>query len=304
MVIMIVFGSSALMSHPVGEVSATQIVAPIKHVWVIVEENHDWSDIKGNETLPYINSLLAVGASADNYHNVPAETSLHPSEPNYIVMEAGDHLGLVTDDPPSDENSFDSPDHLVSFLTRDGYDWRSYQEGISGTICPLEPEGDYAPKHNPMIYFQDVTDGNNPASATCIAHVRPVEELTTDLTSGNVAAYNFLTPDLCNDMHNKGCEAQADAWLGVVVPQIMQSAAYQEGGVIFITWDEGGRGNEPIGKIVLSPYAKARYANTIEYTHASMLRTVQEIFGLEPWLGAAAKATDLSDLFLPGTLGP
>jgi hypothetical protein len=48
-------------------------------------------------------------------------------------------------------------------------------------------------------------------------------------------------------------------------------------------------------------------ANTIEYSHSSFLRTLQEIFGVEPsrgfpWLGGALNATDLSDLFEPGTI--
>ena len=172
------------------------------------------------------------------------------------------------------------------------------------TPAHFDHVGDYAPRHNPMVYFHDVTDGNDPASATCIAHVRPFDEMSADLSSNEVAAYNFITPNLCNDMHDGGCEPQADAWLATVVPEIMSSAAYQEGGVIFITWDEGSHGNEPIGMIVLSPMAKEGYTNTIPYTHASLLRTVQTIFGVTPYLGAADTATDLGDLFVEGTFGP
>jgi len=47
---------------------------------------------------------------------------------------------------------------------------------------------------------------------------------------------------------------------------------------------------------VLSPFAKVGYQNTIHYTHGSLLRTVEEIFGL-PLLGDAKNQTDLSDLF-------
>jgi hypothetical protein len=50
--------------------------------------------------------------------------------------------------------------------------------------------------------------------------------------------------------------------------------------------------------IVLSPLARGGgYFNQIPYTHSSMLRTVQEIFGAGPWLEDAANATNLSDLF-------
>ena len=50
--------------------------------------------------------------------------------------------------------------------------------------------------------------------------------------------------------------------------------------------------------IVLSPHAKGQgYSNTLHYTHSSTLRTIQEIFGVTPFLGDAANAADLSDLF-------
>jgi hypothetical protein len=39
------------------------------------------------------------------------------------------------------------------------------------------------------------------------------------------------------------------------------------------------------------------YTNTIHYDHSSTLRTVQEIMGVSPFLGGAATATDLADLF-------
>lgn len=274
--------------------------ANIKHVWVIVEENRDWSEIKGNSTFPYINSLLTQGAHAENYHNVPEGQTLHPSEPNYIVMEAGNNQGLQTDRSPSAKNSSSSTDHLVSYMEKAGVSWKSYQEGISGNDCPLKQTGLYAPKHNPMIFFQDVTDNNSANSAYCIKHVRPYSEMATDLQSNNVASYNFLTPNLCNDMHDSGCDKQADTWLSREIPKIMASAAYKDNGAIFVTWDEGGDGNNPIGMIVLSPLAKVGYSNTVAYSHASLLRTMQDIFGLQPYLGEAAQATSLADLFISG----
>ena len=81
---------------------------------------------------------------------------------------------------------------------------------------------------------------------------------------------------------------------------ITNSAAYQRGGAIFITWDEGQGGDGPIGMIVLSPNAKGGgYQNTIHYTHSSTLKTIEEIFHVTPLLGDAATSTtnDLSDLF-------
>jgi len=264
----------------------------IRNVFVIVFENHDWSAIQGNASAPYINkTLLAEGAHADNYQNVPG---LHPSLPNYIWMEAGSNLG-VTDDAEPSVHRLSAP-HLTAQLKAAGITWKSYQEDIPGTGCPLTYVNQYGPKHNPTIYFTDVNGGVNPSSAECEAHVRPYAELAGDLETRTVPAYAFITPNLCNDMHDCSV-ATGDAWLAREVPKILASQAYKQGGAIFIAFDESAGSDAPIGFIVLSPLAKKGYSNTIYYTHSSMLRSVQEIFGVGPLLGDAANAANVSDLF-------
>src|SRR5438105_2101725 len=77
----------------------------------------------------------------------------------------------------------------------------------------------------------------------------------------------------------------------------LNSSAYQAG-ALFITWDEAGTGDGPIGMIVLSPFAKGNgYYNSLYYDHSSTLRSFEEIFGVSPFLGDAANETDLRDLF-------
>jgi hypothetical protein len=269
----------------------------LQTVFVILMENHNWSDIHNSSSAPYIASLLLSGAHAENYYNPPGN---HPSEPNYLWLEAGTNFGILNDKLPS-INHQSTTAHLVTQLDNAGIGWKSYQEDISGSDCPLVNSGNYAPKHNAPVFFDDITNSNDPQAPACIAHVRPYSELATDL-AGTPARYNFITPNLCNDMHNSCAPTsdkilQGDNWLSTEVPKIMASAAYQSGGVIFITWDESEQGEFPIGLIVLSPFAKVNYSNMISYTHSSLLRTNQEILGVRPFLGGAANATDLSDLF-------
>ena len=273
----------------------------IKTVFLILEENHNWSTFKGSTSAPYINNtLLPTSAHAEQYYNPPG---IHPSEPNYLWLEAGTNFGILDDNDPS-TNHQSTTSHLVTFLKNANISWKSYQEDISGTTCPLTSVNNYAPKHNPFVFFDDVTNTNDPASAYCIAHVRPFTELATDLTNNTVASYNFITPNVCNDGHDS-CSplndpvAQTDTWLMQNLPAIMNSTAYKAGGVaIFITWDEGEGGDGPIGMIVISPNAKPGYSNAIHYDHSSTLRTMEEIFHVTPLLGGAASATDLSDLFV------
>jgi hypothetical protein len=291
---------------PTGGVAVAtppQAAAPfagIATVFVIVLENHNWADLKGNAAAPYLNGTLLPQASrAERYFNPPAT---HPSLPNYLWLEAGTGFGIADDQPPSAHHQ-PTADHLVGQLDRAGLAWKSYQEGIAGTACPLTSTGRYDPKHNPMVYFDDVTGANDARNAGCIAHVRPYAELAADLRADTVARYNFITPDLCHDMHdpcaptNNGIK-QGDDWLAVAVPSILASPAFRRGGALFITWDEGAGGDGPIGLLALSPYAKGGgYLNRIRYTHSSLLATLQQIFGVGPLLGDAANATDLRDLF-------
>jgi len=271
----------------------------IKNVFVIVMENHDWSSIKGSASAPYINgTLLAIGAHAENYQNVP---NLHPSLPNYIWLESGNNQGVADDGGPQSHNL--TVPHLTGLMNAAGVTWKAYQEDISGTDCPLNPVNKYFPKHNPAVYFNDINGGLNAQSAVCKAHVRPFSELQTDLDANTVPSYSFITPNICDDMHdNSGCQstnsiANGDGWLKTVIPNIMASQAYKDGGLILVTWDESEGGNVPIGMIAISPLAKAGYTSNVAYTHSSTLRSIETIFGLSPMLGGAASANDLSDMF-------
>jgi hypothetical protein len=189
--------------------------------------------------------------------------------------------------------------HLTTLLARAGISWRAYEEGISGSDCPLATLGLYAPRHNPFVYFRDVS-GNR---AYCVQHERPYSQLAPDLAHNTVARYNFITPNLCDDMHNTCPPAfdsvrQGDTWLAHEVPRILHSAAYAHNGALFITWDEGEGSDGPIGMIVLSPLARGHgFTDTNHYTHSFLLRSLQEIFQVRPFLGAAAQARDLGNLF-------
>jgi phosphatidylinositol-3-phosphatase len=106
--------------------------------------------------------------------------------------------------------------------------------------------------------------------------------------------------------------ALCDNFLSKVVPEIEASKAFKDNGVTVI-WNDETEGDEGVGstagftstEIVISPLAKGNaYTNDIYYTHASDLRTWQNVFGVvgAGYLGGAADATDLSDLFKPGLI--
>jgi hypothetical protein len=121
--------------------------------------------------------------------------------------------------------------------------------------------------------------------------------LQNDVASGSLPAFSFLTPDLCNDMHDCSI-ATGDAWLAGWVPQIVAGPDYQAGRLaIAIVFDEnGGGGNNQVYAAVISPYTIPGTQDATNFTHYSLLRTAEEILGV-PLLGSAATATSMRAAF-------
>ncbi|HEV7968347.1 MAG TPA: alkaline phosphatase family protein [Candidatus Acidoferrales bacterium] len=192
----------------------------------------------------------------------------------------------------------------------------------------------YACKHNPEVFFTDTNGGDNTSPSNPLSKkYAPLQQLAFDLATNQVADYNWITPDQFNEMHsglNAGFAGLApsdaanilegDNAVSRLVPLIMSSEAYKDGGVIILWWDEtesvnGENQNDfthTLPEIIISSLAHQNvnglpYSNAINYTHSSDLRTMQEIFhvkasGASPYLGDAANAADLADLFQPGVI--
>jgi len=102
-------------AHANGTTSGTLLtptaVSSTKTVFLILMENHNWSDIKNNPSASYINNtLLPMASYTEQYFN-PA--GIHPSEPNYLWLEAGTNFGILNDADPS-ANHQSTTLHLVT----------------------------------------------------------------------------------------------------------------------------------------------------------------------------------------------
>jgi hypothetical protein len=313
-------GSSGAGGGEMGDAQATTDAMPsgsdggggggghIQNVFIVLEENHNWSQVS---TLQYITHLTQIGAHSEQYWNPKGN---HPSEPNYIWLEAAKNFCLTTqtpcttDDSDPTKNLVKGATHLTKLLDAAGVSWMAYQEDMTAGQCPVSSGGGFQAKHDPFVFFDDVV-GSPPSktNAYCIAHHKPHSQFLADLKSGNVARYNFITPNQNDDMHD-GTPAQADAWLQMYVDPIINpmspnhNAALYAHSAVIVTWDEGSGGDGPIGMIVVSPFAKVGYKDTkgadYYYTHSSMVLTLQKIFGVAGTpIGDAANAKDLSDMF-------
>ncbi len=213
-------------------------------------------------------------------------------------------------------------------LSAAGLTWKGYMEDMASN-CErpalnsfdqtqnATATSQYAARHNPFVYFHSLID-----SGACAANDVPLTQLDSDLSSSattpNLA---FITPDLCHDAHDATCAdggpgglPAADSFLQTWVPKITGSPAWSDGSLLIVTFDEAdtsdassccgetagpnspnpggttrGNGGGRTGSVLLSQFVQPGSTNATPYNHYSMLRSIEDIFGLSH-LGFAAKS--------------
>lgn len=128
-------------------------------------------------------------------------------------------------------------------------------------------------------------------------HVVPLTGLGEDLkTASSLPNYVFISPNLCNDMHD--CPvATGDDWLAREVPEILASPAFTtQNSLLVVTWDEGDGGNNNVPTIFAGPAARQAYKSTLPYSHYSLLHTVESLWGLAPLTDNDRNAPIMGDL--------
>lgn len=239
------------------------------HVFVIVLENRSYTQVAGSG---YVAQLAQHYGAATNYHGVS-----HPSLPNYLALTSGSTYGI------GDDAWHSLPaGGLGEQMTAAGVDWRAYMEGMTNG-CYHSPYP-YALKHNPFAYY----------GGSCPSQVVPFAQFAGDM-AGQVPRFVWITPDLCHDGHDCA-NSVVDAWLEQTVPVILATRAWQDGGVLFVTWDEGEDSSNSVLTLVIQP-DPLNHSSATDYNHYSLLATVEDLLGL-PRLGAAARATPMNDLVM------
>jgi hypothetical protein len=276
------------------------------NIFVILMENTSLSTLQPamtGGTAPYLQSLATKYATGSNYLGVD-----HPSLPNYIALTSGGEPPVACDCLPTADAGTcvtgvclifpcscpSAATNIADQIQTAGKTWKNFAEDMV-TPCNLVSSGNYATKHVPFLYYTDLQ------ASSCAANV-------VDFSTFNPASpanFNFISPNLIDDMHdpdptNSTNIPTGDTWLKNHVPAILSSAAYTQGGLLVIVWDEddNSTGNNPIPIFVMSPYAKSSaYVSATQANHYSLLATFEDGLGL-PRLGLAASPTvPLKDYF-------
>ena len=189
---------------------------------------------------------------------------------------------------------------IVDQLERARLSWRAYMQdlpreagGRVGTCFTGASAGEYAKKHDPFVYYTRIT-GNRRLCANIVSLTR----LSADEAAGTLPRFLWITPNLCDDMHD--CPvATGDRFLSRLVPPLLRSLG--RGGLLFLTWDEGSSDSGCCrlasgGHIVTilagsGARAGARLAEPTD--HYSVLQTIEDLLGLARLRGAACACTPL-----------
>jgi hypothetical protein len=266
-------------------------VPAFKHIFIIVLENKSYSGVIGNSQAPYLNKLAETYSLATKYYGIR-----RPSLPNYIALTAGDTHGIVD----NCETCSLAQENIVDQLEKAGRSWKAYMEDMPAPCFEGGQSGQYMRKHNPFIYFDSVR--KDPQRCNKIV---PFTQFAADLHASAVPDFVWITPNMCNDAHD--CTlAAADLWLRNWVPRILETSAWKNDGVLFITFDEGdfpppnydgadGPGGHVV-TVIASPLGKNHYRSKQVYNHYSLLRTIEDAWGL-PALAKAQQAKAMSDFF-------
>ncbi len=324
-------------------------VGRIKHVFVIVLENKSFDATFGSESeAPYLaQELRQKGQLLTHYYG-----TAHVSLPNYIAMISGQAPNASTQSDCRNFSEFAGPPELdadgqvvgkgcvypdtvrtlPNQLEEAGLTWGAYLEDMGNSATDpatcrhpaigavddtqaAEVGDQYAARHNPFVYFHSIID-----SPSCAANDRPLTDLPAALASAETTPnFVFIAPNLCHDGHDAPCVdgepgglTSINAFLETWVPQILDSEAYKDGGLLVITFDEAdlagpepadaccnepsgpntgkpgiiGPGGGRIGALLLSPLIEPGSTNDTPYNHYAFLRTVEDLFRL-PHLGYA-----------------
>src|SRR5260370_13920974 len=284
---MLPWGSSHASAVNVAPASG---VPAYDHIFTILMETHTHSEGIG---APYISSLASQGAVAGNY-----VATDHPSLPNYAELTSGQSFPNASSDCDPSPSCQSTARNIVDSVTAAGLTWHSYQESM-GSPCGKVTSYPYAPKHNPFVYYTDIS------AATRQATVVDYSNLANDLKASSLANYVFITPNLCNDMHD--CSVSTgDTWLANNVPAILSSAAFtNQKSLLVVTWDEDdfSQSNQ-VAWIAVGSGVKTNYNSSVAYNHYSFLRTIEAAWGLPTLTSTDGSASPMSDIFGSTTVPP
>jgi acid phosphatase len=277
--------SKSAVAVTVAPAARAASVPASSHVFLIVEENHSYSSVMGNPSMPYLNRLARrYGVATEYYANT------HPSIGNYFMLTTGE---IITND-----DSFCGKveeDNLVRQLLAAGKTWKAYAESLPSVGYTGCGGSAYVKRHNPFAYFSDVADSVERYNLV------PFTQFPSDLSDHTLPDFSYIVPNVFNDAHS-GSLGAADAWLKANIAPLVDSDTFQQNSLLIIVFDESfdsdtQHGGGHIPAIVIGPKVKPGSKSSDFYQHQNTLKTILKALGLTSSAGKAAGAAAMDGFF-------
>lgn len=280
-----------------GSGGASATVPQVQHVAIVVLENANYSDAINTSNMPYLNSLLTSGSLAGKYY-----ANSHPSIPNYFMMTTGQ--AITNDDGFS---GVVSTDNVVRELVASNKSWKAYAESIPSAGYLGTDQGLYLRRHNPFSYLSDVQQ-----SAAQTANIVPFSQLQADMSSGSLPNLIWIAPNSIDDAHycsdgtvtscSVGTRLQtADHWLQSNIAPLLSSSAFQQSGLLVITFDESAddltNGGGHIATVLVGTHVKSGFVGNTSYDHRSLLSLSMKALGVPNIPNGADAAPQMIEFF-------
>src|SRR5206468_2384948 len=243
-------------------------------------ENKNQNEVYGPAT--YMTQLADQYGFAQHWASIT-----NPSQPNYIAYIGASTFGVTGD---GNHPNLNHPT-IVDLIENTGHTWKAFGEDASGTGCGLNPPR--GEDHFPFLSYTTIT-----GSPSRCANLLPGSG--NEVINAFNAGTNFiwLTPNDCNNMHSCSV-ATGDNYIHGWVPQLL-TAMNGKKALLILTFDEAYTNPPYIYHAFIGPAAKLAYKSTVEYTHYSLARMIEDVWG-----GGNLGQNDVSanspvEFFLPG----
>jgi phosphatidylinositol-3-phosphatase len=305
----------------------TEGVPRFGHVFLIIGENTTYDHLTPTNAPYLMGTIKPQSAWLTQYY-----AATHWSQANYVALVSGQFTRCEQQDYGA--ACHQDVDNLFHQLDVARLTWTTWLEAgtarcdtgsggtcTSDTACPLT--GFYT-TGNPAILFDDIEGANGVWSPTdlsqeCLQNDIPAGDETDPmgffnkaLASGSVANFNLVLPNGCEDGEGNCAPinnryTQFDAFLAREVPQIVASPAFGSDGVVIVVYDEDERAGGMAAKnglgqgghvvcAILSPLAAPGSFDDTFY-HYSVLRMLEDGFGIPGFLGSANDVTPINTIW-------
>ncbi len=245
------------------------------------------------------NHLYTVGATSDGVINIPYAPPTNPSEVS--IPWGCDAPSDVTVQQVDDDDNIDAVYPCFDFpvlpqsLSSIGVSWKYYAvpaDTIGYNFSTLDAIDSV--RNGPLWTSNVVADTS----------------FINDALTGHLPAVAWLTTGRHMTEHPPESVCSGENWTVNELNAVMQGPDWNST-VVFVMWDDFGgffdhvppptKDNYGLGErvplLIISPFAKAGYITSTQYEASSILKFVEERFGLPPLTQRDANANDTTDAF-------